>query len=100
MLPDTLLNFTYKLISCYEILDTEHSDDVKCALFQTYCTNRYCCQLRFNSTKSSINNLSSIYNSVLRCLLCFSKPYSARNIGNVVEIYSQPERNLNISCRA
>ena len=29
------------------------SDQVKCVLFQTYCTNLYCCQLWFNSTKSS-----------------------------------------------
>ena len=53
------------------------SDDVKCSLFQTYCTNMYCCQLWFNSTKSSINKLSTSYNSVLRRLLCISKPYSA-----------------------
>ena len=32
------------------------SDDVKCALFQTYCTNMYCCQLWFNSTKSNIKS--------------------------------------------
>ena len=37
------------------------SDDVKCSLFQTYCTNMYCCQLWFNSTKSSINKLSTSY---------------------------------------
>ena len=55
------------------------SDDVKCSLFQTYCTNMYCCQLWFNSTKSSINKLSTSYNSVLRRLLCISKPYSASN---------------------
>ena len=46
------------------------SGDVKCALFQTYCTNMYCCQLWFNSTKSSIKKLSTSYNSVLRRLLC------------------------------
>ena len=56
------------------------SDDVKCALFQTYCTNMYCCQLWFNSTKSSIKKLSTSYNSVLRRLLCISKPYSASNM--------------------
>ena len=32
------------------------SDDVKCSLFQTYCTNMYCCQLWFNSTKNSIKS--------------------------------------------
>ena len=45
------------------------SDDVKCALFQTYCTNKYCCQLWFNSTKRSIKKLSTsymyMYNSVV-----------------------------------
>ena len=61
------------------------SDDVKCSLFQTYwcqtyCTNMYCCQLWFNSTKSSINKLSTSYNSVLRRLLCISKLYSASNM--------------------
>ena len=53
------------------------SDDVKCTLFQAYCTNMYCCQLWFNSTKSSLIKLSTSYNSVLRRLLCISKPYSA-----------------------
>ena len=56
------------------------SDDVKCSLFQTYCTNMYYCQLWFNSTKSSINKLSTSYNSVLRRLLCISKPYIASNM--------------------
>ena len=56
------------------------SDNVKCSLFQTYCTNMYCCQLWFNSTKCSINKLSTSYNSVLRRLLCISKPYSASNM--------------------
>ena len=49
-------------------------DDVKCSLFQTYCTNIYCCQLWFNSTNSSINKLSTSYNSVLGRLRCISKP--------------------------
>ena len=53
------------------------SDDVKCTLFQSYCTNMYCCQLWFNSTKSSLIKLSTSYNSVLRRLVCISKPYSA-----------------------
>ena len=52
------------------------SDQVKCVLFQTYCTNLYCCQLWFNSTKSSLKKLSTSYNSVLRRLLGISKPYS------------------------
>ena len=53
------------------------SDQVKCVLFQTYCTNLYCCQLWFNSTRSSLKKLSTSYNSVLRRLLGISKPYSA-----------------------
>ena len=73
------------------------SDDVKCTLFQSYCTNMYCCQLWFNSTKSSLIKLSTSYNSVLRRLLCISKPYSASNMfvsrGIVViitqDLYSQ-----------
>ena len=56
------------------------SDDVKCTLFQSYCTNMYCCQLWFNSTKSSLIKLSTSYNSVLRRLLCISKSYSASNM--------------------
>ena len=35
------------------------SDDVKCALCQTYCTNMCCCQLWFNLTKSSTKKSSS-----------------------------------------
>ena len=53
------------------------SDQVKFVLFQTYCTNLYCCQLWFNSTKSSLKNLPTSYNSVLRRLLGICKPYSA-----------------------
>ena len=58
------------------------SNDVKCTLFQSYCTNMYCCQLWCNSTKSSLIKLSTSYNtcSVLRRLLCISKPYSASNM--------------------
>ena len=55
-------------------------DYVKCTLFQSYCINMYCCQLWFNSTKSSLIKLSTSYNSVLRQLLCISKPYSASNM--------------------
>ena len=49
------------------------SDQVKCVLFQTYCTWLYCCQLRFNSTKK----LSTSYICVLRRLLGICKPYSS-----------------------
>ena len=53
------------------------SDQVKSVLFQTYCTNLYCCQLWFNSTKSSLKKLSTSYNSVLRRFLGICKQYSA-----------------------
>ena len=52
------------------------SDQVKCVLFQTYGTNLYCCQLWFNSTKSSLRKLSTSYNSVLHRPLGICKPYS------------------------
>ena len=42
------------------------SDQVRCTLFQTYCTNMYCCQMWFKSTISSLKKLSTSYNSVLR----------------------------------
>ena len=48
------------------------SDDVKCTLFKSYCTNMYCCQLWFNSIKSSSIKLSTSYNSVIRRLFCIS----------------------------
>ena len=56
------------------------SDKVMCSLFQTYCTNMYCCQLWLNSTKSSLKKLSTKYNSVLRLLLCISKRHSASDM--------------------
>ena len=71
------------------------SDDVKYALFQSYCTNMYCCQLGFNFTTNSLIKLSTSYNSVLR-LLCIPKPYSASNMFVSRGIPSFPEllRNL------
>ena len=61
------------------------SDNVKCTLFQSYCTNMYRCQLWINSTKSSLIKLSTsytckAYNSVILRLLCISKPYSSSNM--------------------
>ena len=53
------------------------SCEEKCVLFQTYCTNLYCCQLWFNSTKSNLKKLSTSHNSVLCRLLGICKPYSA-----------------------
>ena len=45
------------------------SDDVKCTLFQSYCTNMYCCQLWFNSTKSSLSNYPQ---AIIVCFVDFS----------------------------
>ena len=78
MLPDTLVIY---LQANLLLRNFRHcSDDVKCAFFQTCCTNMYCCQLWFNSIKSSTKKLSTSYNSVLRRLLCISKPYHASNM--------------------
>ena len=53
------------------------TDNVKCYLFQSYCTSMYCCQLWFNSIKGSLKKLKTSYNSALRRFLVISKPYSA-----------------------
>ena len=53
------------------------SDDVKCMLFCSFCTNMYCSPLWFNSTSSSIKKLKTSYNGALRRLLLIKKPYSA-----------------------
>ena len=53
------------------------SNEVKCSLFKSFCTNMYCCPLWFNSTSSSVKKLKCSYNSVLRRLLCIRMPYSA-----------------------
>ena len=53
------------------------SNEVKCTLFKSFCTNMYCCPLWFNSTSSSVKKLKCSYNSVLRRLLCIRMPYSA-----------------------
>ena len=53
------------------------SNEVKCSLFKSFCTNMYCCPLWFNSTSSSVKKMKCSYNSVLPCLLCIRMPYSA-----------------------
>ena len=53
------------------------TDNVKCYLFQSYCTDMYCCQLWLNSAEVSLKKLRTSYNSALRRFLVFSKPYSA-----------------------
>ena len=46
------------------------SDDVKCILFRSVCTNMYCSPLWFNSTSSYIKKtLKTSYNGALRRLL-------------------------------
>ena len=45
------------------------SDDVKCMLFRSFCTNMYCSPLWFNSTSSNIKKLKTSYNGALRRLL-------------------------------
>ena len=42
------------------------SDDVKCMLFRSFCTNMYCSPVWFNSTSSSIKKLKASYNGALR----------------------------------
>ena len=53
-------------------------NEVKCSIFQLFCTNMYCCPLWFNSTSSSVKKLKCSYNSVLRRLsmlyTCFIVP--------------------------
>ena len=41
------------------------SDDVKCMLFRSFCTNMYCSPLWFNSTSASIKKLKTSYNGAL-----------------------------------
>ena len=55
------------------------TNDVECTLFKSFCANRYCCPLWFNSTSFAIKKLkiSYMYNSTLRNLLLIKKPYSA-----------------------
>ena len=71
------------------------SVDVKCMLFRSYCTNMYCCPLRFNSTSSSIKKLKVSYNGVLRRLLLTVKPYSASEMFvtyNIPSFYELPRK--------
>ena len=56
------------------------SDDVKCMLFHSFCTNMYCSPLWFNSTSSSTKKLKTSYNGALRRLLPIKKPYSANTM--------------------
>ena len=49
------------------------SDDVKCMLFRSFCTNMYCSPLWLNSTSSSIKKLETSYKSAVRRLLLIKK---------------------------
>ena len=52
------------------------SNEVKCSLFKSFCTNMYCCPLWFNSTSTGVKKLECSYNSVLRRLLCICMPHA------------------------
>ena len=74
---DRHVNFICKQSYCYA------TSDIALMMSSIHCTNMYCCQLWFNSTKSSLIKLCSVctsFNSVLRRLLCISKPYIASNM--------------------
>ena len=45
------------------------SNELKCSLFKSFCTNMYCCPLWFNSTSPIVKKLKCSNNSVLRRLL-------------------------------
>ena len=53
------------------------SDDVKCMLLCSFCTNMYYSSLCFISTSSWINTLKTSYNGALRRLVLTKKTYSA-----------------------
>ena len=48
------------------------SNEVKCILFKSFCTNMYCCPLWFNSTSYGVKKLKCSYNSVLRRLYVYA----------------------------
>ena len=54
-----------RLISKFKLC----SPEVKCQLFNSFCTNMYCPQFWYNGTKCSINKLKVAYNNSLRRLL-------------------------------
>ena len=73
------------------------SNEVKCSLFKSFCTNMYCCPLWFNSTSSSVKKLKCSYNSVLRRLLCIRMPYSASAMFVTHGIPSFMSYSINVS---
>ena len=53
------------------------TENVKCALFKSYCTSLYTCQLCYNYKSESIRKLCVAYNNVFRLLCNESKNCSA-----------------------
>ena len=62
------------------------SDDVKCALFQTCCTNMYCCQLWFNSTKCSIKSYLHVQATIVFYVVFFA---SLNHIAQVICLHQE-----------
>ena len=68
---DRHVNFICKQIYCYA------TSGIALKMSSAHCSSHI---VWFNSTKSSLIKLSTIYNSVFRQLLRISKPYSASNM--------------------
>ena len=64
------------------------SENVKCMLFLSFCTNMYCSPLWFNSTSSSIKKLKTSYIGASRRLLLIKKTYNASTMFVTHEIPS------------
>ena len=64
------------------------SPEVKCKLFDSYCTSLYCYELWFNSSKTVFNKLRVSYNNSLRRLLHLPKYNSASEMFVCLNIMS------------
>ena len=64
------------------------SPEVKCKLFDSYCTSLYCSELWFNSSKTVFNKLRVSYNNSLRRLLHLPKYNSASEMFVCLNIMS------------
>jgi len=49
------------------------SDDIKCHLFRSYCTNLYCAVLWCNFTASAFRRIKVAYNNTFRMLMCVKR---------------------------
>ena len=78
------------------------SDDVKCMLFRSFCTNMYCSPLWFNSTSSSIKKLKTSYNGALRRLLLIKIFFELlrKCIYNFSQRISLSSNSIIVSCLA